>query len=102
MASGVWYSPDLTKYPVTLGTPKSTGLKPADFISAVNQADSATVAVAVGTLSAATKHVLPASIVKGSSPKLLAVEVANTTAATHSIFEVAVVSNAVKILSRTK
>ena len=99
---GIWYSADLTKFPVTIGTPVTTTLKPAEFKSAVNQADSATVAIAVGTVSSAVTHILPASIVKGSSPKLLAVEVANTSAAAHSIFEVATVSNAVKILSRTK
>lgn len=99
---GIWYSADLTKFPVTVGTPVVTTIKPDEFQNAVSIADSATVMLAVGTVSAATTHVLPASIVKGSNPKLLAVEVANTSAATISIFEVGVVSSAVKILSRSK
>lgn len=98
------YSIDLSKYPVTIGTPKATTYPVAEFMKAAKQDTLPVLVLEVGTASSSQRHIVPGSWkdARGSAPVVQAVEVANTSAATMSIFEVGVVSSAVKILSRTK
>ena len=98
------YSLDLSKWPVTIGTPKTTTYPVQQFLKAAKQDCLPVLTIEVGTASSSVRHIVSGGWTgaSGSTPKVLACEVANTSAATMSIFEVGVVSNAVKILSRSK